>query len=360
MPPDSASPDPTPERIPELLPVAGPLDPEPATPRRSLRWLWFTLAAAGLLILAFGTFVLLHKTTPPRVVRLLPESDALVYVNLSAIRAATHFDRQPVTPDPEYRDFLAATGIHFEHDLDEAAFAVNRLPDPLTSQGPVGYSEVFRGSFDSTRLTNWLKSQAGSTESYAGHTIYAVPHEGRTVRIALLGRHLVAASNMPTAEQIHSILDHDAGFFPRGPVLLQDHFRDVPVFSFAWGLAQIEAPLTGDGNVHLFGFRIPLPTNTVFIASVRYVTALQLRVEEIAPSESVASISVSVVRAVLTFYSGEQKLQSTLGATPDPDTTALIQSIQITQNKERAVLTADLPLPLMRRLFTPEITPEKK
>ncbi len=353
MPADS-----TPNLSPEPIPVAGPLDsttplPPPPAPR-SYRWLWFTLAALGLFILAGITFVLLHKTTPPRVVRLLPESDALVYVNLAAIREATHFDRQPVTPDPEYRDFLAATGIHFEHDLDEAAFALNRLADPLTSQGPVGYSEVFRGSFDTARLTSWLTSQAASTESYAGHTIYVVPHEGRTVRIVLLGSHLVAASNMPTAEQLHAILDHDSSFFPRGPVLLQDHFRDVPIFSFAWGLAQIEAPLTGDGNVHVFGFRIPLPTNTVFIASVRYINALQLRVEEIAPSESVASISVSIVRTVLTFYSGEQKLQSTLGATPDPDTSALIQSIQITQNKERAVLTANIPLELLRRIFTPE------
>jgi hypothetical protein len=354
MPPDYASPDPTPERIPELLPVAGPLDPEPATPRRSYRWLWFTLAALGLLILAGATFVILHKTTPPRVVRLLPESDAVVYVNLAAIREATHFDRQPVTPDPEYRDFIAATGIHFEHDLEEAAFAINRLSDPLTTQGPVGYSEVFRGSFDVPRLTAWLKSQSAATESYAGHTIYSVPHEGRTVRIVLLGSRLVAASNMPTAEQLHAILDHDASFYPRGPSILQDHFRDVPVFSFAWGLAQIEAPLTGDGNVHVFGFRIPLPTNTVFIGSVRYLNALQLRIEEIAPDETVASISVGVVRTILTFYAGEQRLTSSLGGTTDPQTAALLQSIQITQNKDRAVLTANVPLELLRRIFTPE------
>lgn len=334
--------------------ILTPESPDVSQPRRSYRWLWFTLAAVGLLILAGATFVLLQKTTPPRVVRLLPESDALVYVNLAAIREATHFDRQPVTPDPEYRDFLAATGVHFEHDLDEAAFAINRLPDPLTSQGPVGYSEVFRGTFDLKRLTAWLTSQSPATETYAGHTIYSVPHEGRTVRIAILSGHLVAASNMPTAEQLHSILDHDASFFPRGPVLLQDHFRDVPVFSFAWGLAQIEAPLTGDGNVHVFGFRLPLPTNTVFIASVRYLNALQLRVEEIAPDETVASISVSVVRTILTFYAGEQKLQSSLGGSIDPNTTALLQSIQITQNKDRAVLTANIPLELLRRIFTPE------
>jgi hypothetical protein len=52
----------------------------------------------------------------------------------------------------------------------------------------------------------------------------------------------------------------------------------VPVFSFAWGLGKIAAPLTGSGDVKLFGFRIPLPTNTIFVASARYLGWLSRRV----------------------------------------------------------------------------------
>jgi hypothetical protein len=322
------------------------------------RWIWFTLAALAVLVVAAAAFVLLHKKSAPRAVRLLPDSDAIVYVNVAPIRMATHFDRQPITPDADYQAFVDATGIQIERDLDEAAFAVQRLDNPFTEQGPLAYSEVFVGRFDQTRLANYLQSQSaapqGSTESYDGHTIYSIPHDGRIVRVVILGRRSIAISNTPTPEQIHAILDHDHAFYPAGPTLLQDHFRDIPVFSLAWGLGQIEAPLTGDGNVKVFGFRIPLPTNTVFVASARFIDALHLRVEEIAPDSTVASASAGVARTVLAFYSGEQRLRSAVGGTPDADMAALLRTIQIEQKDNRAILTATVPVELLRRLFAAE------
>lgn len=342
----------------ELNPIP-PSNTDDAKSTRGRRWLWFILGALAIVVVAGAVFVLLHKQSAPHAVRLLPESDAIVYVNVAAVRMATHFDRKPVTPDADYQAFADATGIQTERDLDEAAFAVHRMANPFTAQGPFAYSEVFVGHFDQTRLANYLQSQAaapqGSTETYAGRTIYSLPHDGRIVRVAILGRHTIAISNTPTAEQIHAILDHDRAFYPSGPVLLQDHFRDVPVFSFAWGLGQIEAPLTGDGNVHLFGFRIPLPTNTVFVASARYIDALHLRVEEIAPDSTVASASVSLANTVLTFYTGEQQLRASVGGTPDADMAALLRSIQIEQKDNRAILSATIPADLLRRLFAEEM-----
>jgi hypothetical protein len=330
----------------------------PINDKRRRRWLWSTLAALAIVVVTGAAFVLLHKQSAPRAVRLLPESDAIVYVNVAAVRVATHFDRKPVTPDADYQAFVDATGIQAESDLDEAAFAVHRLANPLTAQGPFAYSEVFVGHFNQKRLANYLASQAvapsGSTETYLGHTIYSVPHDGRVVRVAILGRRTIAVSNTPTAEQMHSILDHDKLFYYSGPTLLQDHFRDVPVFSFAWGLGQIEAPLTGDGNVHLFGFRIPLPTNTVFVASARYIDALHLRVEEIAPDATVANVSATMARTVLSFYSGEQRLRSAVGGTPDADMAELLRSVQIEQKDNRAILTATVPLELLHRIFEAE------
>ena len=328
-------------------------DPSGSTPRKSPRLLWITLAALAFLVVAGAAFVLFHKNSPPRAARLLPESDGIVYVNLAEVRAATHFDRKPLPADADYQAFVAASGVQFERDLDQAAFAVHRLDNPLTAQGPFGYSEVFLGHFDNARMVSYLKATASETETYAGHTIYSIPHDGRTVRVALLDRRTVAISNTPTPEQIHEILDHDKAFYFAGPTLLQDHFRDVPVFSFAWGLGRIAAPLTGDGNVHFLGLRIPLPTNTVFVASARYIDALHLRIDEFAPNETVAATSATIARGVLAFYSGEQTLRGKLGGTPDGDMAQLIQTIQIEQKDTHASLTATVPLNLVRRVVTP-------
>ena len=104
-----------------------------------------------------------------------------------------------VTRSPEFAKFIAATGIVPERDLDAVAFALHRMDDPNGPNGPVAYSEVFEGRFDGARLDRYLASIATGREEYAGHTIYTVLVEGRTLRIAQLGYDTVAASNMPTA-----------------------------------------------------------------------------------------------------------------------------------------------------------------
>jgi hypothetical protein len=336
------------------LPEESPLRILPAeAPTRSLRWLWIALAILAVLVVLGGAFVVFENHAPPRAARLLPESDGLLYINLAEVRAATHFDRKPIPPDAEYEQFVQASGVQFERDVDQAAFAVHRLADPLTAQGPFAYSEVFTGHFDNARMVSYLQSTAASTETYSGHTIYAIQHDGRTVRVCVLDRHTVAISNTPQPEQIHEMLDHDKAFYFSGSTLLQDHFRDVPVFSFAWGLGRIQAPLTGDGNVHFMGLRIPLPTNTIFVASARYIDALHLRIDEFAPTEAVAATSADILRGVLAFYKGEQSLRGKLGGTPDGDMAQLLQTIQIEQKDAHASLTATVPVNLVRRVVTP-------
>ena len=136
--------------------------------RRSTRYsLLFVLA----LIIALAVAVVLRKAAPPEAARLLPESDAIVYVNIKPIRLATHFDRNPVRRTPDYQRFVDATGIVPERDLDAAAFAVHRMDNPDGPNGPVGYSEVFEGRFDGQRLARYLSSIATAQEIYDGHTI---------------------------------------------------------------------------------------------------------------------------------------------------------------------------------------------
>ncbi len=126
------------------------------------------------------------------------------------MRAFFHKDLKPPARVPEYQQFIDAIGIDPERDLDEAAIALHRMTDPNGPNGPVAYSMVLVGKITGKRLNAWLDAHAISRESYAGHTIYSIPSEGRTVRVAQIGYDMVAVSNYPTPEMIHSMLDRHA------------------------------------------------------------------------------------------------------------------------------------------------------
>ena len=186
--------------------------------RRSTR---YSLLGTLLIVLLLSIAIVLRKEAPPEVARLLPESDAIVYANVKPLRLATNFDRTPVAHSAEYQRFIAATGILPERDLDAVAFALHRMSDPNGPNGPVGYSEVFEGHFDGARLTQYLQSIASGREMYAGHEIFTIPVEEapgrprRELRVTQLGYDTIAASNMPSTEQIHSMLDrHRAAALP--------------------------------------------------------------------------------------------------------------------------------------------------
>jgi len=112
----------------------------------------YSLLLMLALVVALVVAVWLRKTAPPEAARLLPESDAIVYVNLKPVRSVTHLDRDNVSRSPDYQHFVDATGIVPERDLDAAAFALHRMDDPNGPNGPVAYSEVFEGRFDGARL----------------------------------------------------------------------------------------------------------------------------------------------------------------------------------------------------------------
>jgi hypothetical protein len=311
-----------------------------------------TIAVVVVILLLLAAALYLRVKAPPEAARLLPESDGIVYMNLRPIRTVTHFDRHPVTHDPEYQSFIDATGIQFERDLDEAAFALHRMPNPAGPNGQVAFSEVFVGHFDGRRLMHYLEGLSTAQESYAGHTIYSIPSDGRTVRVTLLGYDMVAVSNTPTEEQIHSILDRyrSAALPFAGSSVLTDHYEEVPLLSIAWGIGQIGLPFGDSGNVSVFGFRLPIRFDSMFIASVRWAGSLRLRVEEIAPTEEAATSSAESVKMLLNFArSAESVAPGVTGAEFKP----LLDSIQIEHHRDRAVLHATVPPQLLERLVTP-------
>lgn len=314
----------------------------------------YSLLLVAALIIALIVAIVLRKAAPPEAARLLPEADAIVYFNLKPLRLATHFDRTPVKRAPEYQQFIDATGIVPERDIDDVAFALHRMDDPNGPNGPVGYSEVFEGRFDGEKLSHYLDSIAAARETYSGHTVYTIAiHDGnqtRSLRVAQLGYDSVAASNMPTEEQIHSILDrHRWAASPfSGSSLLSARYRDVPILSSAWGIGHIGLPFSDRGSISLFGLQLPLPEDTTFVASLRYTGTLRLRIEEISPSEAQAAESAQKLSMLLGLLTSLQQVQPRNAE--DTAILHMLSTLKMSHHKDRAILTATVPMELVQSL----------
>src|ERR1700756_3163962 len=102
------------------------------------------ILAVLLVAAAVALAVVLRKHAPPEAARLLPGADGFVYVNLGWMRRANLAGELPPVPhDPDYEQFIQATGVQFERDLDEAALAIH-YPAGLsdTKSGQTRFSEV--------------------------------------------------------------------------------------------------------------------------------------------------------------------------------------------------------------------------
>ncbi len=319
----------------------------------------YTLLAVLALICALAIAVYVWQKASPKVARLLPESDAILYVDLKPLRTATHFDRNPISPR-SFQPFIDATGILPERDVDAFALALHRLPDPNGPNGPAAFSLVFECRFDGIRLARYLASIATAQETYANRTIFAVPSQGRTVRVAILGSDLVATSNAPTPEQIHSILDRQrAAASPfAGSALLEDRFADVPTFSSAWAIGRIGLPFAEDGRVSAFGLELPLASDAIFVASLRYTTHLALRIDQIASSDAEAARTAASLNSLLSLTRSIQLAQQPTPRTAtDSALRDFLNSVVIAQHTGRVTLTGILSADGLKALTRTEPTP---
>jgi hypothetical protein len=307
-----------------------------------------SIAIVLVILLLLAGAVYLRKEAPPEAARLLPESDGIIYLNLRPLRSATHFDQHPVEHSPEYQQFIDATGIEFERDLDEAAFALHRMGDPSGPNGPVAFSEVFVGHFDGRRLESYLANIASAQEVYAGHRIYEIPSEGRTVRTAVLGYDVVAVSNTPSTEQIHSIIDRyrTAALPFAGSSLLSKHYAQIPLLASAWGIGQIALPLGKSGGVHVMGVRVPVPVDATLIASLAWAGHIHLKVEEIAPNERAAADTAESLQSVLTLVKALEA--ANVNGPFDADTRSMISSIQVERHETSVRVTGTVPTSLLQ------------
>lgn len=303
------------------------------------------MVVAAVLVL-LGVAVFLRSKAPPEAARLLPESDGILYINFRPVRAFLHKDMKPPQRVPDYQQFVDATGIDWERDLDQAAIALHRMANPSGPNGPVAYSLVLVGKVDGNRLKAWLAAHAASEDTYAGRTIYDIPSEGRTVRVAQIGYDMVAISNAPTPEQIHSIIDRrrTAALPFAGSTLLAHHYHEIPLLALAWGVGQIGLPFSESGAIQIFGFKLPLEDGTTLIASVspmlRLNGELRLRVEEIAPGQQTAINQAASLNLLLNMAKG---FTAPLGPNPANDALKqLLATTEVVQKNDRVVVTARL------------------
>jgi hypothetical protein len=326
-----------------------------------------SLLVALAVLAALGVALYLRAKAPPEAARLLPESDAIVYIQLKEIRAATHFDQTPIARSADFQRFIDATGIVPERDIDAAAFALHRMDDASGPNGPVAYSEVFVGRFDGEKLAHYMASIAAAQETYAGRTIYTVPIENRLLRITQLGYDTVGASNMPTSEQIHEMIDRSraSALGTPGSSLLAARYHEVPLLAQVWGIGHIGLPFSENGQVTVMGLQLPIPEDTDLVASLRYNAAAhllsggaaELRIEEIAPDNASAQKTVEALTTLLGLVRAITPPDlSEAGADGAPNKpaaqalAAILKSMTVTQKNDRALLTATASLDQIKAL----------
>jgi len=311
--------------------------------RRTRRTLF--VVAAILAVLALAVF--LRSKAPPEAARLLPEADGVLYVNLRPVHSFIKKDLKASPRDPDYQAFVDATGIDWEKDLDEAAIALHRMPDASGPNGPVAYSMVLEGKITGPKLRQWLETNAAQRETYGGKTVYSIPSDGRTLRVCQIGYDMVATSNYPTPEMIHSMIDrHRTAALPfAGSSLLEQYYSEVPLLALAWGVGKIGAPFNQSGAVSVLGWQLPLQADSTYIASVApelsLAGMLRLRLVEIAPSEDAAEQQAASLGTLVNLARDVTGLLSTTQSA-NGGLKELLKTAQVTRKRDRVVVTAAL------------------
>src|SRR5271166_1648282 len=311
------------------------------------------ILAVLLVAAAVAVAVVLRKHAPPEPARLLPAADGFVYVNLQWMRRAKIAgDLPPVPHDPDYEQFIQATGFQFEHDLDEVALAIHYSTKSPGSKPDIGqqprFSEVFVGKIDGERLRTYLRQISSIVENYQTRDIYNIPLEGRTVRVAILGVDTVAASNLDDPLVVREIIDRSRKLASPfgGPALLRQYYKEVPFASLAWAVFNIppSADLAASGPI---GWSFLFPKPATVVASVRYLGAVHFKAQAFTRSEEQASQLAGRIDTYLNVFRTAESTVAT--PAPDPDVKAFSDSLKIDQEKSRAVLTAIVPLGLIRK-----------
>jgi hypothetical protein len=325
-----------------------------------------TALIASLVTLAVITVFLIaiqvRRHSAPEAVRLLPQADAIVYFDVKTVRRLTNFKAGNSSHDPDYQNIIDETGFEPERDLDQVAVGVHSSAAHETR-----FSYVFIGHYDFGKVSSYLKKTSREVERYRDMDIYEIPVENRTVRVALLGLDMAAVSNVDDASVVRGIIDRykELALPFGGPQLVKDYYQYVPIGSLAWGLMSIPpAPkdpraarnLSLPGGIDIF-----VPSSSTMVASVRFITSLDFKAEFFTASEDDAKHFVDQAQTFLALFQSIQSSAQLSGS--DPDVKAVFSSFRFEQQKERAILTADIPLGFIKKIFNeppPQVAPQEE
>jgi hypothetical protein len=312
---------------------------------------------------AIAAAVVLRKAAPPEPARLLPTAEGYVYLDLSPLRKAGLLDKlPPIVPEGDYQEFIRQTGFQFEHDLQEAAFAIHvNAGKDLAGKPENRYSEVFVANFDSQRVAAYLRKLSSSVDSYRNREIFNVPRENRIVRVCLLGPDLAAISNLDDPYVIRGIIDRYGKLASPfgGPRMLRRYYRRVPLASLAWAIMNV-APSSEKNSPYVLpgGFDLFFPPDTVSVISVRYLGSIDLKAQAFTNSDENAAHVAEQLNSFLNIF---RSLEANASG-GDPDVKTFFDSIEVKANHNEAVLNAELPKGFLKKMLAEppatSITPE--
>lgn len=294
---------------------------------------------------------MLRAWAPPEAARLLPDSDAVLYVNLKPVRAALLGNMPGVDREADYAEFVRATGIEFERDLDEAAFAIH---SGAAAGAPERYSEVMIGRFDSARLAGYLRRQSNFVERYRDIEIFHIPRQGRTLRMAILSMDTVAGSNADDSSVVRGVIDRYKKIaLPfGGPALLKRHYGDVPFLSPVWVVGRVPPPGSAPS---LFPELVRKhAAGAALVASLRYSSGLQMTAQIFFP-DSEQQRAEKLAASIGTLVQIYRTLAP--AAASDDGSREFADSIQIEREQGKVTLTATIPESLLKQAKVPPTEP---
>jgi hypothetical protein len=179
---------------------------------------------------------------PSLVSQLPPGAPYVLYVDVAALRNAAFLAKLAAmipapAEDPEYTDFVRATGFDYSRDLDRVA--VTSVPDtsmPGTSQSDVW--ALAEGRFDQQKIQAYAL-RSGKTEQRDGRMVYVIDSgpSGNEVELQFLSStRLQIASREKQIAPGNSAQNSGAAPAPGDPAALRERIARVsssPVFAVA-------------------------------------------------------------------------------------------------------------------------------